>query len=415
MDFDKIPKNIGKRDDIYIKNKYEIIKSGHGDFHSALYYLNNDKCKIIIRRLDEEYGWNFDLKIKIYDELIGDLFEELSVGSSEKNCKIINLNVGLELKPIEIYIQKIPKVIIQTSYNNNIKSLLHYNAVKTFLELNPEYKYEFYDDNECREFIKKNFDSEVLDSFDLLNPGAYKADLFRLCIIFINGGCYFDNKYILRIPLRNLIQKDDLNIFCKDRLPHLMFNSIIFSVKKNVSLKKCIDDIVYNVKTNNFGKCPLYPTGPALLNMHASNENIILEHHCIGDRNISDKNYINCRVILKGQHNSVFVNTYYKGYYGNDHDKNSYTTLYKKKEIYYKNIVKKHNYIFLVYPNQNNDIFDMEIIDGKGGVNSINIKRIDNNTGWGQNLKIKIINNLDNTSKLIEVGSSQNNNIIVSI
>ena len=69
----------------------------------------------------------------------------------------------------------------------------------------------------------------------------------------------------------------------------------------------------------------------------------------------------------------------------------------------------------MIYPNQNNDTFDMEIIDGKGAVNSINIKRIDANIGWGQNLKIKIINNLNNTSKIIEVGSSQNNNIIVSI
>ena len=409
MDYkNNIPKNIGKRDDIFIKNNYEIIKSNDEDFHIALYYLDNSKCKIIIRRLDEEYGWNSNLKIKIYDEIENDVFEILSLGSSLKNSKIINLNVNIELKPVEIYIQKIPKVIIQTSYNNLFKSLLHYNALQTFLELNPEYKYEFYDDSDCREFIKKNFDIDVLDSFDLLNPGAYKADLFRLCIIYINGGCYIDNKYILRVPLRNIINKDALNVFCKDTAPNLMFNSIIFSIKKNTVLKKCIDDIVYNVRNNNYGKCPLFPTGPGLLNLHANGENILLQHKVDGKR------YFDSKVVLK-ESNKVVINTHYKGYYGSDHDINSYSTLYKKKEIYYKNIVKKNNYIFMIYPNQNNDTFDMEIIDGKGAVNSINIKRIDANIGWGQNLKIKIINNLNNTSKIIEVGSSQNNNIIVSI
>jgi len=402
-----IPKNIGKRDDISIKNKYEIIKLNNDDtdFHIAIYYLNSDKCKIIIRRLDEESGWNINIKIKIYDVDNENTFEQLSLGSSSKNCKIIHLNsLIVELKPIEIYIQKIPKVIVQTSYNNLYKSLLHYNAVQTFLELNPEYKYEFYDDADCRKFIKNNFEECVLDSFDLLNPGAYKADLFRLCVIYINGGCYIDNKYILRVPLRNIIHKEALNVFCKDTAPNLMFNSIIFSVRKNEVLKKCIDDIVSHVRDNYYGKCPLFPTGPGLLNIHASGQNILLQHKVDGKR------YVDSKVFLR-ENNKVVINTHYKGYYGNEHDKNSYTTLYHKKEVYYKNIVKKDNFTFIIYPNPNNDKFDFEI----NGNNSFIIKRIDKDSGWGLDLKIKIINNLDNSSKLINVGKSESNNIVVTI
>ena len=68
-----IPKNIPKREDVFIKNNYEIIKENLDksilyDFHIAIYFLNSNKCKIIIRRLDEESGWNKNLKINIYNE-----------------------------------------------------------------------------------------------------------------------------------------------------------------------------------------------------------------------------------------------------------------------------------------------------------------------------------------------------------
>ena len=275
--------------------------------------------------------------------------------------------------------------------------------------MNPEYKYEFFDDSDCREFIKTNFEIDVLDSFDLLNPGAYKADLFRLCYIYINGGCYVDNKYILRIPFRNLITKDLNNIYCKDRGPDLMFNSIIFSVKKTNCIKKCIDDIVSNVKNNYYGKCPLFPTGPGLLNKHALNENILLLHSVNGKRSIEDKNYLDSRIIIK-DNNKIFINTFYKGYYNNAHDLVSYTRLYNKREVYYKNMIKKENLIFLIYPNSNNDVYDFFEITDK----SFKIQRVDSNSGWGEKLKIRIINNLDNKSKLIEVGNSFSNILHVS-
>ena len=60
------------------------------------------------------------------------------------------------------------------------------------------------------------------------------------------------------------------------------------------------------------------------------------------------------------------------------------------------------------------DKFDFEL-DDKDGTKSINIKRTDSDSGWGQNLKIKLINNLDNSSKLIIVGNSEKNNLIINL
>ena len=337
--------------------------------------------------------------IKLYN-LNDNSFENISLGSSKYNKKIIYISTNIELEPVIYIDQNIPKTIIQTSKTNKYNSLLHFNSVHTFLELNPEYEYYFFDDTDSRLFIKNNFDESVLDAFDLLYPGAYKADLFRYCYIFINGGCYFDNKYILRKPLRKIIKPEYDNLLCKDINDALMFNSVILYIKNREEIKSCIYNIVDNIKNNYYGLCSLSPTGPRLFNKYTNNENIILNHKVFG------KNYNECKVLIK-KDNELFANTHYKGYYNRDREREEYHFLYDKKEIYYLNLKKINNYTILVYPHIYNDKYDFDIIDDL----FIKIIRIDSNNGWGLNLKIKLINNLTNDIKIINIGSSQYNNV----
>ena len=63
------------------------------------------------------------------------------------------------------------------------------------VESNPKISFHLYDENDCREFIRTHFKPDVLDAYDRLIPGAYKADLWRYCILFIKGGIYLDIKY----------------------------------------------------------------------------------------------------------------------------------------------------------------------------------------------------------------------------
>ena len=53
-------------------------------------------------------------------------------------------------------------------------------------------KYEYYNDEDCREFIETYFENKVLKAYDSLIPTAYKADLFRYCILYVKGGIYGD-------------------------------------------------------------------------------------------------------------------------------------------------------------------------------------------------------------------------------
>ena len=91
------------------------------------------------------------------------------------------------------YNSLIPLNIFQTWITKDLPPKMREN-VERLKQQNPRFTHHLFDNNDCREFIKDNFDSEVLNAYDTLIPGAYKADLWRLCVLYIHGGIYMDIK-----------------------------------------------------------------------------------------------------------------------------------------------------------------------------------------------------------------------------
>ena len=238
--------NLKPRKNNIISNNYFIVNNFQIDFHNVIYYLSKNKCKIILRRLDKEEGWNTNILINIDNEII-------SVGSSIYNHKIVNINTKTDLFfKSNDYEQKIPKIIIQTFGSNNISHLLHINSILTFQELNPEYEYIFFNNLDCRNFIKNYFNEDTLYYYDILVAGAFKADFFRYCFMYINGGCYFDCKQILKYPLSSIIKKDSELFLCQDIHKTGLFNAVLISCPKNNLFLKAIETIKYKIQ--NFTK-----------------------------------------------------------------------------------------------------------------------------------------------------------------
>ena len=94
----------------------------------------------------------------------------------------------------EHYDIKIPLNIFQT-WHSKILPVGMAQSVLMIKKLNPRFKYFLFDDNDCLEFIKNNYDENVLNAYNSLIPGAYKADLWRYCILYKKGGLYLDIKY----------------------------------------------------------------------------------------------------------------------------------------------------------------------------------------------------------------------------
>ena len=392
-----------------INNRYTVIRTDNTymDLHLVIYYLEDYKIKIIIRRLDEEYGWDNNFNIIIYDKFKNNRKELIQIEKSEQNYKYLFIDTKVKIYTDPEYVQEIPKIIFQTGYNNRIKNILHFNSIISFIELNPEYKYIYYNNTNSRKFLRENFSDEINHSYDLLVPGAYKADLLRYCFLYHCGGCYFDCKQILKIPIRNFLDKNKNLVLCNDVIDNALLNAVIFSSKRNVILEKAIKDCVYNI-LNKLGTSALDITGPIFffksIKKYINNDNLILQNNRPPEDFLDFWNdYYNNNITLIST-NTVIVNRFYKGYYIDYINTNHYGKLFNDNEIYYKNIIKVEDYKICVYPNKFPDKYIFSINNNK-----LLVTRIDSKDRWNFNLKLLIINLLTCEETLIEVGKSDNN------
>jgi len=102
------------------------------------------------------------------------------------------------------YTQVIPMVIWQTWKSIEASGPNHYAAVMSFLYDNPEYEYYMFDDDSALEFMCQFYPEYAL-LYQQVVPGAVKADLWRLALMYRYGGVYFDTDCESVTPLRSII------------------------------------------------------------------------------------------------------------------------------------------------------------------------------------------------------------------
>ena len=221
----------------------------------------------------------------------------------------------------------IPLNIYQTWHTKNLPPKM-FESVNLIKNLNPRFNCQMFDDNDCREFIKNNFEPIVLHAFDSLIPGAYKADLWRYCILYKNGGIYLDIKYK---PLNDFkfITMTEKEHWVLDVNKVVIYNALMVCKQGNEILLKAINKIVENVKNKYYGNNALEPTGPMLLASFFSN---------------AEKNNFDMKHTFYSSHENRFIhfNDYivFKSYSGylKEHKNNNkvehYSILWQKKQIY---------------------------------------------------------------------------------
>jgi len=209
----------------------------------------------------------------------------MNMRNFNNNINVDNIMLKIYKSPYQLkghYKPVIPLKIFQTWHSKDLPPMMR-ETVENLKKGHPRFEHYLFDDNDCREFIKNNFDKDVLDAYDNLIPGAYKADLWRCCVLYIHGGIYMDIKLKCVNGFR-LIELTENEHLVKDRVPPLsIYNGLMVSQKGNPFLWKAIYRIVINVKKKFFGRNSLEPTGPIMLgnlilknNLH---QNIDLVHY----------------------------------------------------------------------------------------------------------------------------------------
>jgi len=232
----------------------------------------------------------------------------------------IKIKIPYPLK--EKYDSVIPLNIYQTWHTKKISPKM-FESISLIKNLNPKFNYQLFDDNDCREFIKNNYDQDVLYAFDNLVPGAYKADLWRYCILYKNGGVYLDIKYapVNGFKFINLMEKEH---WVLDMDKNGIYNALMVCKPNNEILLRAINKVVDNVKNKFYGSNCLHPTGPIMLAefFTQSDKNIFDMYHdiyqSIENRFIFFNGYIifkNYNDYLNEQRNNEKV-SHYSGLWG---------------------------------------------------------------------------------------------------
>ena len=164
----------------------------------------------------------------------------------------------------------IPRVIVQTNERDAIPEGMAKN-IAMFLEKNPEYAYVYFDDLRARNFIAEKYPPRVLAAYDRLVPGAYKADLFRYCYLFENGGVYVDTGMMAVGTLRELLKPDDVFVSPEDNHQGGIYNAFMACVPKHPIVGKAVQMSVENIEAQKYFygyvHAGLRITGPLLLSV----------------------------------------------------------------------------------------------------------------------------------------------------
>jgi len=184
----------------------------------------------------------------------------------------------------------IPRIIHQSYSKAHLNEEI-LNNVLHIKSLNPTWEYRYYNDDDCVLFIKENFNKQILQAYNQINPiyGAARADLFRYLLIFKVGGVWLDVKSSIVKPLDTILEPNDHFLLSQwqnrmgepfqgwgfhpelARLPGGEFQQWhIVSAPNNPFMEAVIDQVIYNIqhysrKSYGLGKTGvLRTTGPVV-------------------------------------------------------------------------------------------------------------------------------------------------------
>ena len=166
----------------------------------------------------------------------------MSVSVSDKTIRIPNPLVSD--KTI-----RIPKVIYQTwkKKGADLHPVLQ-SVQQRIMQLNPEYEYRFFDDDDIMRFVQQEYDDRVYRAFCMLNVGAARADFWRYLVLYRWGGVYLDMDSTLLRPLRELIRVGDRCIISREGNPDVFLQWMLVFEPGHPILKTCIDLCVQNIE-----------------------------------------------------------------------------------------------------------------------------------------------------------------------
>lgn len=138
-------------------------------------------------------------------------------------------------------IPAIPLRIFQTFESDEVPDRMA-EAAASWPEHNPAFTYHFFDADDRRAFIDAHFGPRMLQAYDQIPGGAFRADFWRYCVLAVHGGVYADVDSTCEADLLSIL--DDADVFVSARAGNLhwgIYNGFICSVPRHPFLEQAIE------------------------------------------------------------------------------------------------------------------------------------------------------------------------------
>jgi mannosyltransferase OCH1-like enzyme len=244
----------------YLSEDSDIINLNIDNF--ILHYKITDIALIYNKKENKLYTLTYNntfLKYYLYINNIAHVIDKpiISIPYYNNKYNIIDTNSII-----------IPKTIVTTWKTKELQDTELKFPISINKSLNPSFNLIIFDDNDCIDFLREHYDSDVIDAYNSLKPTAYKADLWRYCYLYKYGGIYVDVKTSFRVSLSSLINNNIELLLVHDINDNItnngIYNGLIACTPNHPLLKYAIDESVIRIKNKYYGKNPLDITGPLL-------------------------------------------------------------------------------------------------------------------------------------------------------
>jgi mannosyltransferase OCH1-like enzyme len=127
------------------------------------------------------------------------------VGDNFKTTKTV-VDVQVDVNQVaDARRKRIPSIIHQTWFEEITADKYPQLARLQNSWANSGWEYRFYDDEDARQYIARNFPQTFVEAYDAVIPGAFKADLFRYLVLLKDGGIYADIDILLEANLDTFV------------------------------------------------------------------------------------------------------------------------------------------------------------------------------------------------------------------
>ena len=189
------------------------------------------------------------------------------------------LNEAYALKDCEGQPEKVPRIYHSVSHHSDQT----YHQLATSAQ-NPSFVRNHLSDDEAADFIKNHCGEDAHQAYRCFAPPAFRADLFRFCALYSQGGIYMDEDIFPFVPLHELYSPCATATVGHD-FPWMNKKGkqmkILASAPGAPIFHCALNTIIENVRARNYPESELELTGPQMLQKcyEEHHEDVAITYH----------------------------------------------------------------------------------------------------------------------------------------